>query len=157
MTIGTPSHGQGGRGESEPGRVVTTLPDGGSVLVRSEAPPVVPGTTPVDVRPGAAAVCDGDRIRADVWVHHGGTVRRFDTSAPSAIADAVAEAIATHSAGVVRFGDTETWRRSLPAASVDVLRRRVAAAAAGAGATFLAWTAAAPRAVDPLHYDVVLG
>lgn len=136
--------------------MVTSLPPSGSLLVRSAVPPDVPGTALVDVRPGAAAFVDGGRPVATLRVQADGPARRFDTASLSALGDAVATRLDDEPADAIRFGDPALLRRGLPDASVTAIRRCLASAAAGEGATFLAWTAETPRAADRRAYDVVL-
>lgn len=143
-------------GPDEPGRVVTTIPRPGSVLVRSATPPTVPDATPVDVRPGAAAVIDGDRPLATLQLRSDDDVHRFDTASVPAVEAAVATRLADGTADLVRFGDPAVLRGALPDASVAAIRRRLTATAVDAGATLLAWTAHPPRATDERAYDVVL-
>ena len=78
-----------------PGRVreVTTLPDRGTVLLRSAGPPRVPAGRRVDVRPGAFATFDGDRFRMALTVTAGEERRRFERSDVAEIEDAVVSAL----------------------------------------------------------------
>lgn len=74
-------------------REVTTLPDRGTVLLRSAGPPRVPAGRRVDVRPGAFATFDGDRFRMALTVTAGGERRRFERSDVAGIEDAVVSAL----------------------------------------------------------------
>ena len=156
--------GSAGRGEA---RVLTKLPDRGTVLVRSDGPPAVPTNRCVDVRPGPFATFDGDRLRLSLSVRRGDELGRFGRHELPAVERAVASFLAGDPAGggslagepgpeVVRFGDRAACRNCLPAPAVAAIERRLGAVARRRAGALLTWTSEAPRRVDYRTYDVVV-
>ena len=161
MTTGGATAGRDGP------RVVTKLPDRGTVLVRSDAPPAVPTDRCVDVRPGPVATFDGDRLRLSLSVSRGDERRRFGRHELPAVERAVASFLAEDARGggptasdrspeLVRFGDRAACRNCLPAQAVAAIERRLGAVARRRSGALLTWTTGYPRRVDHDSYDVVV-
>ena len=161
MTTGGEAAGRDGP------RVVTKLPDRGTVLVGSDAPPAVPTDRFVNVRPGPVATFDGDRLRLSLSVRRGDDRRRFGRHELPAVERAVASLLAESAADgrppandrgpeVVRFGDRSAFRAVLSTPAAVMIERRLGAVARRRSGTLLTWTTDAPRAADYRTYDVVL-
>lgn len=148
MTIGARPDGDG-RG----GRVLTTVPRPGAVLVTCPEAPTVAGRRSVDVVPGPVATFDGDRVALPLHVRCGDRRRRFARHELADVEALVTALLRRDGPAVVRFGDRAACRRVLPTAALE---RRLGAAARRAGETLVTWTSEAPLARSPGLYDAVL-
>ena len=135
---------------------LTRLPRPGWVLVSSPTTPAVPRGRCVDVRPGAAATFDGDRVWMPLLVTGAGERHRLDRSELPALEDVVLGLLETGRVDTVRFGDRAAYRRALSAAAVRAIERRLLSAARRTRATLLTWTGHVPRNEDYRRYDVVV-
>ena len=150
MPIEARPNGDGGRGA-----LLTTVPRPGTVLLRSPSPPEVAVERCVDVRPGAAATFDGDRLWLPIQVRHDGERQRFERHELPSVGAAVARVLRRDGAAAIRFGDRSTCRRLLPAPVLEAIERRLAGIARREGETLVTWSAGPVGEVEPGRYDVV--
>lgn len=111
---------------------------------RSTEPPPVGDAPVIDVRPGAAASFDGDRVRLTLWVVGGGRRSRVPWARLAELEATVTAELGRGPATVVRFGDRAACRAALGPAGVAAVERRLAAAARAAGARLVTWSGDPP-------------
>jgi hypothetical protein len=131
-------------------------PGGRRVLVCSAAAPPLGAEGCVDVRPGAVATFDGDRVRLPLAVSTPGHRVRVAWIDHRGLDDAVSRMLAADTAEVVRFGDRAACRGLLGRANTATVERRLAATARAAAATLVSWTDRPRSEVDSRPYDVVV-
>lgn len=128
---------------------------GARILVRTSVPLPPPTDRCVDVRPGAVASFDGDRIRLALAVTHRESRATVDWADSPALEATLASALRGGTT-TLRFGDRRAVRTALGAARADALERRLGTTATDLGATLVVWTSAARREGDHHSYDLVV-
>lgn len=127
-----------------------------AVLIRSPVPPALPAIDCVDVRPGATATFDGERIRLSISVRAGDRRHAVDWRDVGALESTVARFLPGRTA-VVRFGDRSACRAALGSGRVAAVERRLLSTVRDERAALVTWTGGAPRDADYRTYDAVVG
>lgn len=141
--------GPSGDGQPDPGAR--------AVLVRSRAPPELPALECVDVRPGPAAVFDGDRVRLSLSVAAGARRARVGWHDFAELEAALTRCLPPGASAAVRFGDRSACRAALGPARVAAVERRLVSTARRERVALVTWTGAPPHADDYRTYDAVVG
>jgi hypothetical protein len=128
-----------------------------AVLIRSPAPPELPAIECIDIRPGAAATFDGDRVQLSLSVRAEDHRRCIGWRDFAALETALTRVLPLESAAVVRFGDRSACRAALGPDRVAAVERQLVATVRREGAVLVTWTGAPPRDADYRVYDAVVG
>lgn len=126
------------------------------VLVRASSPPPLPTDRCVDVRPGAHAAFDGDRVRLALAVTRGPVRERVDWADPTGLEAAVTAALRPRRGAAVRYGDRVAIQTALGTGQARAIVRQLGAVADAHEATLVTWTSGSPRPADRRAYDLVV-
>lgn len=142
-------------GPPDSARSERTPPVPATILLHTSTPPEINVDQRVDVRPGAVATFDGDRVRLTLVVTAGDRRARIGWRDVGGLERAISARLDRAVPAVVRFGDRAACRTALGAAGVGALERRLAAAARAGGAALVTWTSETAHDRDGRTYDVV--